>query len=175
MYQDCKGVRKGVGTYVVAQPSPSTFSPTREDSAPAKLQTPSGATDPELARGYRKRNVCKAILRRICQRIKSDREGILQVLYDAGYRDDSLKSALGELLVFYNTKRQKEISEHAHRVIEKLVETRTVYTFILKDTIGKMLEDWAEGNNGKIGESNIDYYKIVSRYYYEKALKIINN
>lgn len=130
-------------------------------------------SEEEMPKSFRKRNVCKSILRRICHGIKNDRASVLKTLKEADCEDCAIDQAMADLIAFSEAKWQKEVCEHAHLVIDKMLEKRDVYTFLLKDTASKMLEEWNKGSNGKISTKNLSLYKTICKFYYEKSMEVI--
>eukprot|EP00826_Nyctotherus_ovalis_P049792 TRINITY_DN6040_c0_g1_i6.p1 TRINITY_DN6040_c0_g1~~TRINITY_DN6040_c0_g1_i6.p1 ORF type:complete len:219 (+),score=5.42 TRINITY_DN6040_c0_g1_i6:589-1245(+) len=154
------------------EPSPSTASPCAQYAVRAIAPTARGTNCEDIPKSYRRRNVCKSVLRRICQSVKSDKEIILKALREARYREEAIEKGYHEVLAFFDTEKQREVSERAHLVLEAILKKKTVHTFILRDMLSKMLEEWKSGENGKIAGKNLEIYKNVCTYYYERALQI---
>lgn len=154
------------------EPSPSKASVRTPRAVRAIAPAARGTGCEDIPKSYKRRNVCKSVLRRICQSVRSDNETILKALREARYREEAMEKGYHEVLAFFDAEKQREVSERAHLVLEAILKKKTVHTFILRDMLSKMLEEWKGGENGKIAGKNLEIYRNVCAYYYQRALQI---
>lgn len=154
-------------------PPPDSEKPRTTEVQQSKDLNSTSPNEEEIPKSFRKRNVCKSILRRICRTIKNDRSSILKALKEADCKEQAVDKTIIDLITFSEAKWQKEVCEHAHLIINEMLEKRDIYIFLLKETTSKMLEEWSKGCSGKISEKNLTLYKTICNFYYEKAMEVI--
>jgi hypothetical protein len=140
-----------------------------------KKETTQKKPSAEVPKSYTRRNVCKSILRHIFHNIKKDHENLIKVIEEVGFKDCSAGNAFLELLSFFDINKQKQVYEHAQVVIEKILESKTIHTIILKDSLSKMLEELSNENYTKVKGKNLETYRMMCKFYYERAIKVIQD
>lgn len=126
-----------------------------------------GMKDEGVPRSFMRRNICKAILRRISQVTKKDLPNTIKLAKEAGCKSSLIEYA------FFDVYERKEAYERAQVVVEKVLEEKTVHTFLLRDILSKMLEELKDGDNGRIKGKNLEAYKRVCKYYYDRAVEVL--
>jgi len=122
---------------------------------------------------YKRRNVYKSIVRHMFSYIRKNREEIIKILQEAGYGMSDIEHAFFEVSCYNDMEQQKGNKKQSQSTIKKMVETRSIYTYILRETLFAMIKSWEEGKHGKVSSKNLGTYKDVCFEYYNEAVQVL--
>jgi hypothetical protein len=122
---------------------------------------------------YRRRNVYKAIIRRMFSCVQKNKKGIVALLEANGFEIEEIESAFVYVNQLNELDKQKGKSKRPQSTINKMLERRTIYTFILKETLDSMINGWDSGQTGKIMKENVQIYKEVCMKYYNRCIELL--
>eukprot|EP00826_Nyctotherus_ovalis_P040130 TRINITY_DN3916_c0_g1_i1.p1 TRINITY_DN3916_c0_g1~~TRINITY_DN3916_c0_g1_i1.p1 ORF type:complete len:325 (-),score=-0.81 TRINITY_DN3916_c0_g1_i1:163-1137(-) len=123
--------------------------------------------DPFLNASYKYRNVFKAIIRRMHVCVRTRRRELESVLRNAGYSAVEVDRAFSRVAYYKNAERKSGKKRMSVRTIKEATRKRTIYTYILRDALNSMLEDWEVQKFGRLTERNVPTYKKVCATYLE--------
>ncbi len=109
-------------------------------------------------RAYESRNVYKSIVRGIYGLVKKDKERLRTILRKEGYSDPEMEDAFDQISRYRVADKPKEIEKNAQVKIEKMLEAKTIYTYILRETLVTMIYKWEQGDLGQLSEANKEIY-----------------
>ena len=124
---------------------------------------------------YMRRNVYKAIIRRMLSYIRGNKVEVLENLRSNGFELSSIEDAFHKVKSFNDLEKEKGNPKQSQVILKKIVEKRTPCTYILKETLRKMIEEWQNGKLGRISKDNLRIYKEVSAYYYDLTVQALNS
>eukprot|EP00826_Nyctotherus_ovalis_P035517 TRINITY_DN3057_c0_g1_i7.p1 TRINITY_DN3057_c0_g1~~TRINITY_DN3057_c0_g1_i7.p1 ORF type:complete len:225 (-),score=9.88 TRINITY_DN3057_c0_g1_i7:30-704(-) len=168
---------------------PATATPSERSTRPTTNPPSPRAVDPEkgesesssTSRGkkvecnaYRKRNVYKAIIRRMFSYIQKERNTAIEILAKIGFSMDDINSAFLYIHHLNDLDKQKGKSKRPQNTINVILKGRNTCAYILKETLRLMIEGWKTGDRGKIMKGNVGIYKEVCESYYSKCQKLLS-
>ena len=124
--------------------------------------------------GSIQRNVYKSILRHISTYIKSNRVNLIDFLNSKGYSMEDIEHAYFEIDSLID-KRMVESGLKFKQALNNLITKKSIYTHIVKETIGNMLENLKNGCQGKIGKENTKFYIAICAEYYNEVEKVLSS
>jgi len=122
---------------------------------------------------YKRRNVYKAIIRRMFSYIQKEKDNVAILLTESGFSKEQIDSAFLYIQHLNDLDKQKGKSKRPQNTINVILEERTIYTYILKETLSLMLKGWETGEKGKIMKDNVNIYKQVCENYYNKCIQLL--
>lgn len=143
-----------------------------DDSLDKIEETSSGK---ELIKGlsYESRNVYKSLIRHIFSYSRKNRESIVNILQKNGYTMPDIEHAFYKINCYNDSERDRTFKKKAQATIRKMMAIKSIYTFILRETLNGLLINWETGKLGKISQKNSKVYKDVCRNFYEETVKVI--
>lgn len=123
---------------------------------------------------YMRRNVYKAIIRRMLSYIRTNKVEVIEALRSKGFELSIIEDAFHKVKSFNDLEKEKGNPKQSQAILKKIVEKRTPCTYILKETLGKMMSEWGEGKLGRISKGNLRIYREVSVYYYQETIRTLN-
>jgi len=154
---------ENVANIVKAQPA---------DSSLGSLDEPPKAKNLLSGKAYKSRNVYKSIIRHLFSYIRKNREDIIRILRDAGFSMPEIEHGFFKVNYYNDLEREQSIKKNSQATIKKMVSKKTIYTYILRETLNTMLHNWDSGKLGKVSETNSEVYKDVCKYFYEEAVRV---
>lgn len=124
---------------------------------------------------YKYRNVYKSIIRRMSANIQENKKQLTDFLIGMRFTLEDIEHAYSKVLCSKDTERKSGNKKMGPKLINDAVKDVTVYTYILKEALERMLNDWEDDKLGKVSKKNIETYKKVCIAYYEKVKKLLNN
>ena len=122
-------------------------------------------------KAYKSRNVYKSIIRHLFSYIRKNREDIIRILTEAGFSMQDIEHGFFKINYYNDLEREQSNKKNSQATIKKMVTKRSIYTYILRETLNTMLYNWSQGKFGKVSESNSEVYKDVCKYFYDEAVK----
>lgn len=131
--------------------------------------------DPYLNANYKYRNVFKAIIRRMHGCIKENKSELISAIQKAGYTQQDIERAFNRIAYYKNAERKSGKKRMSVRTIKEATQSRSVYTYVLRVTLNKMLEDWSTKKLGRLSERNVETYSEVCTKYSQHIEKLLND
>ena len=122
---------------------------------------------------YRSRNVYKSIVRHLYTYVKESKEGLTKTLKEVGFGDEEICGAFSEIEAYRNVYRPKDIERNSQVRIEKMLEKKSIFTFILRETLQSMIHDWQQGKYGQLSKTNCTIYLAACTKFYDETLKLL--
>jgi len=136
----------------------------KNDADPAK---------PKSGGAYKKRNVYKSIIRHMYSYIRKNREAIIKVLQSVGFTTSQIEHAFFEVSCNNESEMKQSNKKQSQTTIRKLIEEKSIYTYILRETLNSMIKNWDEGKHGKVSSKNLGTYRDVCITYYKESVKAL--
>lgn len=147
----------------------------RSKSLPNTHKSKAEVADPFLSANYKYRNVFKAVIRRMHTCIRKNKSGLVQILQTANFTFGEIERAFTRIAYYKNAERKSGKKRMSVRMIKEATQERSIYTFILKDALTSMLQDWNEGKLGRLTERNVTTYKKVCGSYLNQIAELLSN
>lgn len=147
-----------------------------ESGEDAKEELSAAAKDgekPTSGGAYKRRNVYKSIVRHMFSYIRKNRDEIIRILLAAGYNMTEIEHAFFEVSCYNDMEQQKGNKKQSQSTIRKMVDQRTIYSYILRETLNAMIKNWDSGKHGKVATKNLATYRNVCISYYNEAVKVL--
>lgn len=144
----------------------------REPSVNSDIKLQGIGEEKKDMKGSRRRNAYKSIIRHMQSHVRKNPLSIMRMLQEEGFSKEDIEHAF-----FVITSRQAK-SKHKFKflaLLKEMVRTRSIYTYILKDTLSVMIIRWEEEGRGRILKKNYETYREVCEDYYEEAVRAISN
>jgi hypothetical protein len=144
-------------------------------SAIAGDESPEGSDKEERKakfNGSRRRNVYKSIVRHMQTYTRKNSLSLMKMLKDKGFSKEEIEHA------FFIIGSREEEKKHKFKflmLLNKMVKNKSIYTYIIKETLSATMDDWEKGKKGRILEKNYEMYKRVCETYYRDALQTLSN
>ena len=122
-------------------------------------------------KAYKSRNVYKSIVRHLFSYIRKNRDDILRILKDAGFSTTEIEHGFFKINYYNDLEREQSSKKNSQATIKKMASKRTIYAYILRETLNSMLHNWGQGKLGKVSEGNSEVYKDVCKHFYEETVK----
>lgn len=124
---------------------------------------------------YKYRNVYKSIIRRMSTHVHENRKQMTDFLLKAGFTSEDIEHGITKVTCCKDTERKSGSKKMGPRLINEAVKSITVYTYILREALEGMLDDWNDEKLGKVAKKNIETYKKVCKAYYDKVKKLLTD
>lgn len=122
---------------------------------------------------YKSRNVYKSIIRHISSYIKEKGTIMVKMLMDNGFTENEIKQAFSFIEHLKELDKTKGVAKNQQNSIKIMITKKNIYTYILKETLQSLINDWELGKRGRIMKENIRIYSVVCKEYYKKCNEII--
>lgn len=122
---------------------------------------------------YKNRNVYKSILRNLEAYVKNNNSDICQILTQNGYTTEEMEHAFAKIRSYNTDERKRGYSKQSQSLIKKMLMKKTIYTYILRETLFAMKQNSEKGKLGRIDEKSYDLYFEVSTILYNEAVRIL--
>jgi len=137
-------------------------------------QRPSGNRKGILSgKAYVSRNVYKSIVRFLFICVQKNREGVTQILEDAGFTNEEIEKCFKKLKGYNESVKAQNSKKNSQALIRKIVKESSARTYVLRETLYAMLKNSRVGKLGRISERNKEVYDDVCKYYYNEIVKSI--
>jgi len=123
---------------------------------------------------YKCRNVYKSIIRHICSYINQKGISMARILKSEGFSEEEIKEAYKCIDQLKKLDKSKGVTKNQKSTISAMIETKSIYTYILKETLQSLIDKWELGEKGKIMEKNIKAYIAVWKVYYKRCSELLN-
>jgi len=116
---------------------------------------------------YDYRNVYKSVIRHMYNLTKTNKRKIKEVLIKEGFDETKIRIALETIRQYRPPDRPKDIERKSQYRVEQILKSKTIFTFILRETLLCMLDKWESGKFGQM-------FKTNSQLYVEAAKKLLD-
>ena len=124
-------------------------------------------------KAYERRNVYKCIVRHIHTCMRKNREQMMQILKTAGYSIQNIEHAFIKVDGYSAVERQHEPKARSRILILKMLSKKTIYTYMLRETLNAMMQLWKQGKYGRVNKDNLIVYQHVCQNYYSEVVRIL--
>lgn len=122
---------------------------------------------------YKRRNVYKSIIRRMSSYLEHSKESIRNFLKTNGFSLNEIEDAFQYVFQLKELDKQKGKSKRPQNTINMMLQKKSIYTYILNETLGSMIDFWNGGKTGKLRPANVLIYKEVCEKYYARSCQLI--
>ncbi len=133
-----------------------------------KLKPKSGS-----ASTYKHRNVYKSVIRHMYSYIRRQRNEIVGILQTAGFNMHDVEHAFYEIGCYNDMERQKGKKKISQSLVKRIATDKSIYTYILRETLNLMLKSWDDGKFGRLTKRNITTYRDVCQKYYNETARVL--
>ena len=123
---------------------------------------------------YKYRNVYKSIIRRMTANIQENKEQLASFLAGKGFIKEDIELGFETVIACKDDERKSGNKKMGPRLINQAAKELSVYSYILKEAIDKMLNEWNNDKTGKVAKKNIETYKKVCKAYNDKLKKLFS-
>eukprot|EP00830_Metopus_es_P020532 TRINITY_DN8186_c0_g1_i1.p1 TRINITY_DN8186_c0_g1~~TRINITY_DN8186_c0_g1_i1.p1 ORF type:complete len:362 (+),score=48.34 TRINITY_DN8186_c0_g1_i1:34-1086(+) len=143
----------------------------KEDSSSLSLDS---NKDTKMIKGsaYKKRNVYKSVIRHVYSYMRKNRDEVFAILQRNHYSLQEIEHAFYKINFYNDMERQKGNPKKSQAIIKKIVEKKSIYTYLLRETLNAMMKNWEQGKLGKVSKSNCEIYREVSQKYYLETVRL---
>ena len=127
----------------------------------------------ELDNSCQYRNVQKSIIRRMSSYVHDKEEIIISILLNRGFSKIAIDNAFLRINSYKKAEHKTGNKKMTPQLIEKACTNISIYTYILKEALIDMLNDWNSENYGKLAERNIEAYKEICMGYYKRVNSLL--
>ncbi len=147
----------------------------REDGLHDRRDQSEGGSVRRIVPGsaYEARNVYKSVVRYLVTNIKRNRDHMDKMLVREGFSEDEIAGALEEIGRFKDTQRPKDIERNSQARVERMLRTKSIFTYILRETLIIMLDKWRQGDYGQLSLANSSIYIAACKKFCERANKLL--
>ncbi len=122
---------------------------------------------------YKRRNVYKSIIRHMYSYIRKNRDDIIAVLEKNNFSVPEIEHAFFKISYLNDLEKQKGKSKKSQTTVKEIMKKRSIYTYILRETLNAMMQNWGMGRTGKISQENLYIYREVCENYYKKTVELL--
>jgi len=122
---------------------------------------------------YRRRNVYKSVIRHMLSYIRKNRDCIIGVLKTHNFSMQEIEHAFFQVSYLNELERQKGKTKRSQTTINGFMKEKTIYTYILRETLYAMMQNWKIGKTGKISQENLFIYREVCENYYKRIVDLV--
>ena len=123
---------------------------------------------------YKRRNVYKSVIRHMLSYSRKNKSEIRKMLESNGFLRSDINKAFEYFSHLSELEREKGSSKRPQRTINDILETKSIYTYILKESLESMMKELEIKGNGKIMRKNINIYIDVCKKYHARCAELIN-
>lgn len=123
---------------------------------------------------YRRRNVYKSIIRHMLSYIQGNKLEITEMLITNGYLSEEIDKAFAYVAKLNEMDKQKGKSKRPQHTINKILKSKNIYIYILKETLYSMLNSWKSEKTSKVMKKNLYIYDEVCTIYYNRCIELIS-
>eukprot|EP00826_Nyctotherus_ovalis_P038778 TRINITY_DN3654_c0_g1_i14.p1 TRINITY_DN3654_c0_g1~~TRINITY_DN3654_c0_g1_i14.p1 ORF type:complete len:120 (-),score=24.81 TRINITY_DN3654_c0_g1_i14:197-556(-) len=90
-----------------------------------------------------------------------------------GFSENEIANAFLCISQLRELDKTKGVAKRQQDSINFMVRKKTIYTFILKETLQGLMEGWEAGNRGRIMKNNVQVYMAVCKEYHRRCSEIL--
>ena len=119
------------------------------------------------------RYVYKLIIRHMHVHIRKRRESIVEILSRANFSQEDIEHAFFKVGCYSDTVGKKGCDRTSFEIVNKIMSSRSIYVYILRESLRTIVENWLVGKTGRISQKNVQLYKRACEMLYEEASKLL--
>eukprot|EP00826_Nyctotherus_ovalis_P064767 TRINITY_DN9509_c0_g1_i2.p1 TRINITY_DN9509_c0_g1~~TRINITY_DN9509_c0_g1_i2.p1 ORF type:complete len:227 (-),score=22.09 TRINITY_DN9509_c0_g1_i2:18-698(-) len=123
---------------------------------------------------YKYRNVYKSIIRRMSFFVQENRKTMTNILLKEGFSTEEIERAYVKVTYCKDTERKNGNKKMGPQLINEAVSSVTAYTYILREVLEGMLNDWRNEKLGKIAKKNVETYRKLCETYHGEVKRRLN-
>jgi hypothetical protein len=124
---------------------------------------------------YKYRNVYKSVVRHLYVYTQDNKDKLLNILKVKGFREEEIRAALEVIKGYKSEETPKEIEKGAKFRIERMLRKKTIYIYILRETLEHMIVKWKNERYGQLYKVNSSIYIEACSRFLRRAEELINN
>ena len=132
-----------------------------------------GNAKPSAAGTYKHRNVYKSIIRHMHSCTRRQRNQLVAILSTSGFSMSEIEHAFYEIGCYNDMERQKGKKKISQSLVKHIASDKTIYTYVLRETLHSMLQSWQEGKYGRLTKKNVATYSEVCTKYYNETVRVL--
>lgn len=121
---------------------------------------------------YKRRNVYKHVLKQAENYLKNYSKEIGDILRKKGYSQGVIDNAIIKIKKYNDSYIQKG-KKSAQQIIDKMLSKKSIFTFILRESLNMLLCNFKSGVIGKTSKKNKPIYIKVFNRYYKESVKLL--
>lgn len=125
------------------------------------------------SKAYRKRNVYKSVVRHMYSYFRENARTMSCILEKNGFGREEIERAFQSVKELSERERLKGKPKKPKSVLHKILSTKNIYVYILKEALWTMMKNWTINASSKVSKENIEIYKEVCGRYYSKCTMLI--
>lgn len=157
-------------------PRTSILEEQKEDKEESLENLPESSICKKLFKGnsYNCRNIYKSILRNMHSYLKNNRDFNEKMLKDSGYTREKIEHAIIKVTYYNENERKRGNNKIAQSLINKILWKKTIYAYILRETLFAMVQYAEKGKLNKVAEKNSPTYIESCKKIYEETVKLLS-
>ncbi len=140
------------------------------NESPQKVE-PCKVLSPYTSSRYR--YLYKCIVRNLHSFIRKNREDIVETLKKAGFGASEIEHAFFMVGCHSDEVSRRSCDKTSLAIVNRILSTKSIYTYILRETLHGMLLNWNTGDMGRISKKNIDMYAESCKVIYEEVCRAL--
>ncbi len=125
-------------------------------------------------KSYMYRNVYKSILRNMFSYFKNNKDEMMRILIEAGFDTNEIEHAFFKITYYNDNERKKGNKKLSQRIIKKVLAKKSIYLYVLRETLNAMLKNQEQGKLGRVTKRNYESYTEVCKACYEESVRILS-
>eukprot|EP00826_Nyctotherus_ovalis_P058713 TRINITY_DN8096_c0_g1_i3.p1 TRINITY_DN8096_c0_g1~~TRINITY_DN8096_c0_g1_i3.p1 ORF type:complete len:245 (-),score=36.33 TRINITY_DN8096_c0_g1_i3:177-911(-) len=127
-----------------------------------------------VGQAYDYRNVYKSVIRHLYNFTKTNKKKLREILKSKGYEDKKIRIAFETIRQYRPPDRPKDIERKSQYRIEQIIKAKSIFTFILKETLVFMLDKWEDGEFGQLFEANTQLYVDACKKLLDEVNRVLS-
>ena len=122
---------------------------------------------------YQSRNVYKSIIGHMHAYLRKNREDIVRVLLGTGFTMVQVEHAFFKMYSYYDQLKDKRGKSQPQPMIDKMLAKKTIFTYMLRETLNAIFHNWEVGKYGKVLVENAAVYHLACEKIYSQVLRLV--
>ena len=160
---------KGISTYSISQPKKNNITDQSSKNGDKKTLVETNPPERIEASAYKRRNVYKSIIRHMASYIKKNKGDLIDMLIKLSFSRDEIETAFMTINEKSELEKSKGKLKGTQKTLNKFSESKSIYAYILKESLEIMIEALKKENKRKITKKNINIYKEVCKEYLKRC------
>ena len=123
---------------------------------------------------YKRRNVYKSIIRHMHSFLTKNKPAIISMLSKEGFSITEIEHSFLKIIHWNELEKHPGTSKKSQVTIEEILESKSIPTYVLRETLHAMMQNWKKAKTGKISRDNLEVYNEVCSKYYQRTVEILS-
>lgn len=123
---------------------------------------------------YMKRNVYKSIIRAMFRYLKNNERKVVEELKGKNFSEEDIRKAFKAISELNREEAVLKNPRKSQTALSELISENAGCTYILKEALRHILDNWTKGRMGRISSTNIHTYRQVYQDFHAQALKLLS-